>query len=148
MRFPGVWRHVAVVLVALVSFSLPAGMADAKAGGGTGIRASEGRATTGPALFYTIHVTITDKRTTMSRQDLPRTYSARFDIRNLGTKEHSFTLGPKLLSKSTIVSREVKPKGHAVVFFVQNDYRGVLRFYSLAPGDASNHGLQGVFTIS
>jgi hypothetical protein len=147
MRFRDVPRFAVLAVLALASFSLTVGAAQARVGAATGARAPAARQTTGPALFYTIHVTITDKRTTMSRQDLPRTYSARFDIRNVGTKTHSFTLGPKLLSKATIVSRVVKPKAHAVALFVQSDYRGVLRFYSLAPGDASNRGLQGVFTI-
>lgn len=106
------------------------------------------RATTGPALFYTIRVTITDKRITLSRQDLPRTYSARFNIRNLGSKSHSFTLGPTLDGKGTVVSRVVKPGSHAVAFFVQNDTRGVLRYYSSVPADRKNRAMQGVFTIS
>jgi hypothetical protein len=109
--------------------------------------AGAAQATTGPALYYTIHVTISDTKTKMSRQDLPRTYSARFDIRNVGSKTHSFTLGSRLNGKATVVSRTLKPKTHAVAYFIQNDERGVLRFYSLIPADAKNKGLQGVFTI-
>ncbi len=112
-----------------------------------GVAAGVAQATTGPALYYTIHVTITDSKIKLSRQDLPRTYSARFDIRNLGTKTHSFTLGSRLNGKATVVSRTLKPKTHAVAYFVQSDERGVLRFYSLVPADAKNKGLQGVFTI-
>jgi hypothetical protein len=115
--------------------------------GVAGVAGGVARATTGPALYYTIHVTITDTKIKLSRQDLPRTYSARFDIRNLGKKTHTFTLGPRLNGKVTVVSRTVKPKAHAVAYFVQNDERGVLRFYSLIPADAKNKGLQGVFTI-
>jgi hypothetical protein len=111
------------------------------------LTAGAAQATTGPALYYTIHVTISDTKITMSRQDLPRTYSARFDIRNVGTKTHSFTLGSKLNGKATVVSRTLKPKTHAVAYFIQSDERGVLRFYSLVPADARNKGLQGVFTI-
>jgi hypothetical protein len=112
-----------------------------------GLAGGVAQATTGPALFYTIHVTITDTKVKLSRNDLPRTYSARFDIRNLGTKTHSFTLGSRLNGKATVVSRTLKPKTHAVAYFVQNNERGVLRFYSLIPADANNKGLQGVFTI-
>jgi hypothetical protein len=106
------------------------------------------RGTTGPALFYTITVTITDKRMTLSRQDLPRTYSARFNIRNLGSKTHNFTLCTTLDGKGTVVSRVVKPRSHAVAYFLQNDTRGVLRYYSSVPADRKNHAMQGVFTIS
>jgi hypothetical protein len=106
------------------------------------------RETTGPALFYTITVTITDKRMTLSRQDLPRTYSARFNIRNLGSKTHSFTLGAALDGRGTVVSRVVKPGSHAVAYFLQNDTRGVLRYYSSVPADRRNHAMRGVFTIS
>ena len=109
--------------------------------------AGAAQATTGPALYYTIHVTISDTKITMSRQDLPRTYSARFDIRNVGKKTHTFTLGSKLNGKATVVSRTLKPRTHAVAYFIQSDERGVLRFYSLVPADAKNKGLQGVFTI-
>ena len=112
-----------------------------------GVTGGVAQATTGPALYYTIHVTITDKSVKLSRHDLPRTYSARFDIRNLGTKTHTFTLGSRLNGKATVVSRTLKPKSHAVAYFVQSDERGVLRFYSLVPADAKNKGLQGVFTI-
>lgn len=113
----------------------------------SGVVAGVAQATTGPALYYTIHVTITDSKIKMSRQDLPRTYSARFDIRNLGTRTHTFTLGSRLNGKATVVSRTLKPKTHAVAYFVQSDERGVLRFYSLVPADAKVKGLQGVFTI-
>jgi hypothetical protein len=106
------------------------------------------RGTTGPALFYTITVTITDTRMKLSRQDLPRTYSARFNIRNLGRKTHSFTLGATLGGKGTVVSRVVKPGSNAVAFFIQNDTRGVLRYYSSVPADRKNRAMQGVFTIS
>src|SRR3954469_10321150 len=95
--------------------------------------AGAAQATTGPALYYTIHVTISDTKIKLSRQDLPRTYSARFDIRNVGTKTHSFTLGSKLNGKATVVSRTLKPKTHAVAYFIQSHERGVLRFYSLVP---------------
>jgi hypothetical protein len=113
----------------------------------SGVAAGVAQATTGPALYYTIHVTITDTKIKMSRQDLPRTYSARFDIRNVGTKSHSFTLSSKLNGKATVVSRTLKPKTHAVAYFVQSGERGVLRFYSLVPSDAAKKGMQGVFTI-
>jgi hypothetical protein len=114
----------------------------------TGLAGGVAQATTGPALFYTIHVTITDSKVKLSRQDLPKTYSARFDIRNLGAKTHTFTLGSRLNGKATVVSRTLRPKTHAVAYFVQNgDQRSVLRFYSLIPADAKNKGLQGVFTI-
>jgi hypothetical protein len=125
-----------LVLVALVSSLLIAPAAGAKPD------------TTGPTLFYTIHVTISDKKITLSRQDLPQTYSARFDIRNVGTRTHSFTLGPRLLGRATVVSRTVKPKSSAVAFFIQNDLRGVLRYYSVVPADSSKRGMHGVFTIS
>jgi hypothetical protein len=140
-----------LALVALVSTLLVAPAAGATAAhreASTGARSSLRPDTTGPALFYTIHVTISDKKITLSRQDLPRTYSARFDILNVGSRTHSFTLGPTLLGRVVVVSRTVKPKSHAVAFFIQNNERGVLRFYSAVPGDGSKRGMQGVFTIS
>jgi hypothetical protein len=80
---------------------------------------------------------------TLSRQDLPRTYSARFNIRNLGSKTHNFTLGATLDGKGTVVSRVVKPRSHAVAYFLQNDTRGVLRYYSSVPTDRKKRAMQG-----
>jgi pseudouridine-5'-phosphate glycosidase len=125
-----------------------AGAAETRTAATSMAHAAARPATTGPAVFYTITVTITDRKITLSRQDLPQTYSARFNIRNLGTKAHSFTLGPTLNGKATVVSRLVEPKAHAVAFFIQNGIRGVLRYYSSVRSDRAKRAMQGVFTIS
>jgi hypothetical protein len=106
--------------------------------------------TTGPALVYTIKVTISDTRIELSRHDLPRTYSARFSIRNVGTRTHSFTLGvaPRGTRRGVIVNRVLEPKTSAVAFLIDAEFRGVLTYYSSVPADSGKPGLKGTFTIS
>jgi hypothetical protein len=106
--------------------------------------------TTGPALIYTIKVTISDTRIDLSRHDLPRTYSARFSIRNVGATTHSFTLGvaPRRAGSGVIVSRVLKPKTSAVAFLINAEFRGVLSYYSSVAADSAKPGMKGTFTIS
>jgi hypothetical protein len=141
------FRSTCLIAGALLASIGAAGSAQAGTVALDAVRVSARPATTGPALFYTIHVTITDKGISISRHDLPKTYSARFDIRNVGTRAHSFTLGNKLDSNVWIVSRVVPAKSHAVAYFVDDDSPGVLRFYSISKGDRTNKHMQGVFTI-
>jgi hypothetical protein len=113
-------------------------------------RVSSRARTTGPALMYTIRVTISDTRIVLSRHDLPRTYSARFSIRNVGTTTHSFTLSvaPRGTRRGVIVNRVLKPKTSAVAFLINAEFRGVLTYYSGVAADSGKPGMEGTFTIS
>jgi hypothetical protein len=113
-------------------------------------RVSSRPRTTGPALMYTIRVTISDTRIELSRHDLPRTYSARFSIRNVGTTTHGFTLsvGPRGTRKGVVVNRVLKPKTSAVAFLINAEFRGVLTYYSSVVADSGKPGMKGTFTIS
>jgi hypothetical protein len=95
-------------------------------------------------------VTINDTRIELSRHDLPRTYSARFSIRNVGTTTHSFTLavGSRKTGTGVIVSRVLKPKTSAVAFLSNVEFRGVLSYYSDEAADSRKPGMKGTFTIS
>jgi hypothetical protein len=147
-----IWRARVVILLAatVALLALLGGVAEARAGGAVAAGVSARPATTGPALFYTINVTISDSRITLSRHDLPRTYSARFNIRNIGKVAHSFTLGTSVgaVKQGVVVHRVVKAGSHAVAFLIQADFRGLLRYYSVIPSDRSKPGMKGTFSIS
>jgi hypothetical protein len=143
-------RFVYCLMAAVLFASVMDGAAQAGSERAVRGRVSSRPQTTGPALFFTIKVTISNTRITLSRHDLPRTYSARFSIRNVGTKAHSFTLGtgPRGTRRGVVVSRVVKPKTSAVAFLINAEFRGVLNYYSSVAGDRGKPGFQGTFTIS
>jgi hypothetical protein len=105
--------------------------------------------TTEPPEVWDVHVTLTDTRIALGRRSAPRGDVARFIMRNVGTKPHSFTLGS--LAHGTGIqtgfSHTLKPKQLKIVFLFL-DYRGQLRYYSKFPADRSKPAMHGVFTVT
>jgi hypothetical protein len=110
--------------------------------------ASRGPSTTAPDVFVDIQVTITDSRIGLSRRTAHRGDEARFIIRNVGTKPHSFTLGTTVrgAGAQTGFSRTLKPKEQQVLLLFLN-YRGRLPYRSKFPADRAKPGMRGVFKI-
>jgi hypothetical protein len=96
-----------------------------------------------------IHVTLTDTRIALNRRSAPRGDVARFIMRNIGTKPHSFTLGTAARGTGvqTGFSHMLKPKQRKIVFLFL-DYRGQIRYYSKLPADRSKPGMTGIFKIT
>jgi hypothetical protein len=105
--------------------------------------------TTEPPTVWDVHVTLTDSRIALGRRSAPRGDVARFIMRNVGTKPHSFTLGSTARGTGiqTGFSHTLKPKQLKIVFLFL-DYRGTLRYYSKFPADRSKPGMHGIFTVT
>jgi hypothetical protein len=106
-----VWSRILVV-AALVALAV------------TPVAASQG-VTTAPDVFISIHVTLTDSKVIVSPKSAPRGAAARFIVRNVGKKVHTFTVRTGSL---TGFSRAFKPGGHAILLLYLS-YRGVLPYY-------------------
>jgi hypothetical protein len=105
--------------------------------------------TTEPPAVWDIHIRLTDTRIALGRRSAPRGDVARFIIRNVGTKPHSFTLGTAARGTGvqTGFSHLLKPKQLKIVFLFL-DYRGQLRYYSKLPADRAKPGMKGIFTVT
>ena len=104
--------------------------------------------TTDPPPVADIQVKITDTRISVNPSSAERGAYARFIVRNVGTKPHSFTLGTakRGTGSQTGFSRTVKPKAQKILLLYL-DYRGRLPYYSSLPADRSKPGMKGTFTI-
>jgi hypothetical protein len=112
------------------------------------MRAHAGPSTTAPTVFVDIQVTITDARIALDRHTAHRGDEARFIIRNVGTKPHSFTLGSTArgMGVQTGFSRTLKPREQQILLLFLN-YRGQLPYRSKLPADRAKPGMRGVFKI-
>jgi hypothetical protein len=121
----------------------------AVSGAAAGTAASTRPRTTEPPAVWDVHVTLTDTRIGLGRKSAPRGDVARFIMRNVGTRPHSFTLGTAARGTGvqTGFSHTLKPKQLKIVFLFL-DYRGQLRYFSKVPADRSKPGMQGVFTVT
>jgi hypothetical protein len=104
--------------------------------------------TTAPDLFVDIHVTITDTRIAFDRRSAPRASEARFVIRNIGTKSHTFAIGAGKVGTGaqTGFSRTLKPSQQKIVLFFLS-YRGPFPYRSTTPADLGKPGMKGIFRI-
>lgn len=136
---PGIVLFATVTVIALASVSA----------GAAGTAGSTQPQTTEPPTVWDIHVTLTDTRIALGRRSAPRGDVARFIMRNVGTKPHSFTLGTAARGTGvqTGFSHTLKPKQLKIVFLFL-DYRGQLRYFSKLPADRSKPGMKGTFTVT
>src|SRR5262249_17473320 len=88
-------------------------------------------ATTAPNLFINVHVTLTDSKVIIRPKTAPRGSDARFIVRNIGKKPHTFTVGATQhgVGKQTGFTRSFKPGEHAILIFFLNQ-RGPIPYYS------------------
>jgi hypothetical protein len=100
--------------------------------------------TTAPGVLVNVHVTISDTTIKLTPKTAPRGSDARFLIRNIGKKPHTFTLGAAKVrpGSPTGFTRAFPPKSHQI-FVLLLTYRGTLP-YSV---DGGRSGMKGVFTI-
>ena len=104
--------------------------------------------TTAPNVYVNIHVTLTDSRIILDRHTGPRGADARFIIRNIGTKPHTFTLGTAKpgTGGQRGFSTTLKPGGKDILILFL-DYRGPVPYFDGLPADRSKPGMKGIFTI-
>jgi hypothetical protein len=104
--------------------------------------------TTRPQLVFDVHVTLTDARIVLDRHSAPRGVTARFLIRNTGTKAHNFTLsGPKTTTGGGQgFSRTLKPRQHENVR-VFLDLRARETYFGGLPPDRAKPGMRGLFVV-
>lgn len=104
--------------------------------------------TTAPNVFVNIHVTLTDTEVILSPKTAPRGSDARFIVKNLGTKPHSFTLGSSVLGANlqSGFSRTVQPKQSKILLLYLNA-RGALQYYGGATAKKSTPKMKGIFLV-
>jgi len=112
------------------------------------VRATPSPQTTAPNVFVDIHVTLTDSKIILSRHSAPRGTDARFIVKNIGKKAHSFTLGTvaRGLGTQTGFDKVFRPNQSQVLLLFL-DYRGKLPYYSKLKADKNKPGMKGVFVI-
>ena len=105
--------------------------------------------TTAPTLFITVNVTLTDSKIILSQKVAPRGTSARFVIKNIGSKPHSFTLGSlqRGFGHQTGFDKIVRPNQPADILVLYLDYRGKMPYYSKLSTDLKNGKMHGFFTV-
>ena len=104
--------------------------------------------TTKPQLVFDVHVTLTDARIVVDWHSVPRGVTARFLIKNTGTKAHNFTLsGPKTPAGGRQgFSRTLKPGQHESVR-VFLDLRARQAYFDALSADRGKAGMRGVVVI-
>jgi hypothetical protein len=113
------------------------------------VRTQSGPSTTAPNVFVNIQATISDTRITLKPRKANRGDEARFIIRNVGTKPHSFTLGSSArgTGEQTGFSRTLKPRTQTTLLLFL-DFRGPVPYRSVLPHDRGLPGMKGIFTIA
>jgi hypothetical protein len=106
--------------------------------------APAGHTTTAPSVFVNVHVTISDTKLTLTPKVAPRGAAARFLIRNIGTKPHTFNFGSTKIGSGfqTGFARVIPPKSRQILLLYLN-YRGRLA-YSV---DSARAGMKGLFDV-
>lgn len=106
--------------------------------------------TTAPDSYVNIHVTMSDTKLTLSRHEGPAGSDARFIIRNIGKKPHTFQLGTakRGLGFQTGFNALVKP-GQQKILILYLDYRGakVPYFEDVHGTRSTKPGMKGIFTV-
>lgn len=100
--------------------------------------------TTAPSVFVNVHVTLTDSKVIVSPKTAPRGSDARFIIRNIGTKPHSFTL---ITGAQHGFSRVFKPGKHATTLLLYLNYRGALTYYGGDSSAQAGPAMRGTFLV-
>jgi hypothetical protein len=100
--------------------------------------------TTAPGVLVNVHVTISDTKVTLTPKIAPRGSDARFVVRNIGKKAHTFTIGSNIVRPGfpTGFTRAFPPKSHKV-FILFLTYRGTLPYRV----DSGRSGMKGVFIV-
>lgn len=104
--------------------------------------------TTTPQYVLNIHVTITDARIVLAPHSAPRGVTARFVIKNTGTKAHNFTLNGKTTPEGVrqAFTRTLKPKQQDVVQLFL-DRRARIPYFDALPSEKQNAAMRGLFVI-
>jgi hypothetical protein len=105
--------------------------------------------TTVPDAFVTVHVTITDAHIKLDRRSASRGDDARFVIRNIGKRAHTFTLGStarRASGERSGFTRTLKPREEKLILLFL-DYRGPLPYRSTMKYDLDKPGMKGTFRI-
>ncbi len=105
--------------------------------------ASSQSVTTAPDVYISIHVTLTDSKVVVSPKTAPRGADARFIVRNVGTKVHTFTVRTGSL---TGFSRAFRPGEHAILLLYLS-YRGILPYYSGATFGGTPKAMKGTLLV-
>ena len=110
--------------------------------------AGASHATTAPNLFINVHVTLTDSKVIIRPKTAPRGADARFIVRNIGKKPHTFTVGAieHGVGKQTGFSRSFKPGEHAILIFFLNQ-RGPIPYYSGTSVGRAKPSMRGTFLV-
>ena len=106
--------------------------------------------TTEPTEIIDYNVALRDTGITVTPKEGDRGTAGRFIVRNFGKKAHTFTVGNDkvvVLHKAGLSTGLVRPKSRAKILLLFFDYRGQLRYRSIAPGDRTNPRMRGFFTI-
>jgi hypothetical protein len=104
--------------------------------------------TTTPQYVLNIRVTITDARIVLAPQSAPRGVTARFVIKNTGTKAHNFTLKGKTTPAGVrqAFSRTLKPQQQDIVRLFL-DRRARIPYFDGLAADRDNAAMRGLFVI-
>jgi hypothetical protein len=104
--------------------------------------------TTAPNLFINVHVTLTDSKVIIRPKTAPRGSDARFIVRNIGKKTHTFTVGATRhgAGLQTGFSRSFKPGEHAILIFFLNQ-RGTIPYYSGPSVGEAKPAMKGLFLV-
>src|SRR5262249_5266142 len=106
--------------------------------------------TTEPDDYIDVHVTLTDRKITLSDRTADRGSGITLHVKNSGTKPHNFTfVGPGAvgLSNNGLGTPTLKP-GQTSVLQVYLDYRGAIPYRSTVKGDVTRITMRGVFFVT
>jgi hypothetical protein len=107
------------------------------------VAASGAFATTSPAVYVNIHVTLTDSKVIVTPKTAPRGANARFIVTNKGTKVHSFTFS---FGSNKGFRRSFKPKQHQILLLYL-DLRGIYNYYGGTSLATSSPAMKGAFVV-
>jgi hypothetical protein len=89
------------------------------------------RQTTTPSVYVVIHVTLTDSKVVVSPKEAPRGASARFIMRNVGTKPITFNVGKQTPGLGDLFGFRsvIKPRTQKILLLYLSD-RGAIPYYT------------------
>ena len=104
--------------------------------------------TTAPDVYITINVKMTNTRFILSQDTGPRGADARFVLKNVSNRPHTFALGNGKFKSGaqTGFSAKVAP-GKQKILILFLDIRGSVQYYPGLPADRKNAGMKGTFRI-
>jgi uncharacterized cupredoxin-like copper-binding protein len=134
--------RLVAVLAVLVAGVVVAGPAQA------GSVTPKAPSTTAPDLIFTVNVTMTNTKYTLSVHSGPRGADARFVIHNVSNKVHNFAIGSEKFDTGvqTGFQTSVKP-GQQKILILFLDIRGKIPYFPGLKADRKNRGMYGDFSI-